>query len=211
MAKNRLTLLLIKKGVPENQVLESGLNKIQLEDGFFLYYKQMLIKIPKWIDTFLLGNEESKNIFKTQCVSAIILFTRVYEDETRIFAIPFGFGRNLIKKGLIEERFGLITALSTIDKEKLRSIDTSSLESVLLNSRIQTSALSGIDNFYIDFNRDLLKSVTGRYENGDDIGTLSGRDSLSFSSSANYKTIGDEIDRYYKEFKSGKYKDHFKW
>lgn len=211
MAKNRLTLLLIKKGVPENQVLESGLNKIQLEDGFFLYYKQMLIKIPKWIDTFLLGNEESKNIFKTQCVSAIIIFTRVYEDETRIFAIPFGFGRNLIKKGLIEERFGLITALSTIDKEKLRSIDTSSLESVLLNSRIQTSALSGIDNFYIDFNRDLLKSVTGRYENGDDIGTLSGRDSLSFSSSANYKTIGDEIDRYYKEYKSGKYKDHFKW
>lgn len=180
MAKNRLTLLLIKKGVPENQVLESGLNKIQLEDGFFLYYKQMLIKIPKWIDTFLLGNEESKNIFKTQCVSAIIIFTRVYEDETRIFAIPFGSGRYLIKKGLIEERFGLITALSTIDKEKLRSIDTSSLESVLLNSRIQTSALSGIDNFYIDFNRDLLKSVTGRYENGDDIGTLSGRDFYPF-------------------------------
>lgn len=148
MAKNRLTLLLIKKGVTEDQVLESGLNKIVLEDDFCLYYKQMLTKIPKWIDTFLLGNKTSKNIFKTQCVSAIILFTRVYEDETRIFAIPFGFGRTLIKKGLVEERFGLITALSTIDKEKLRSIDTSSLESVLLNSRIQTSSLSGIDNFY---------------------------------------------------------------
>lgn len=72
MTKNRLALLLIKKGVTEDQVLESGLNKIQLEDDYHLYYKQMLIKNPKWIDTFLLGNEESKNIFKTQCVSAIL-------------------------------------------------------------------------------------------------------------------------------------------
>lgn len=171
----------------------------------------MSAKAPKWIDTFLLGDEKSKEIFKVRSVSAIMLFTRNYEHETRIFAIPFGSGRNLISKGVIEERFGLVTALSAIDKDKLRSIDTSSLESVLLNSRMQTSALSGIANFYVDFNRDLLKSVTGRYEKGDEDGTLSGRDSLSFSSSANYKTIVDEIDWYYKEYKSEKYKEHFKW
>ena len=41
MAKNRLTLLLIKKGVTEDQVLESGLNKIVLEDDFCLYYKRI--------------------------------------------------------------------------------------------------------------------------------------------------------------------------
>lgn len=211
MAKNRFTLLLIKKGIPKDQVLKSGLDKIALDDDFYLHYKPMSAKAPKWIDTFLLGNEKSKEIFKVRSVSAIMLFTRNYEDETRIFAIPFGFGRNLINKGVIEERFGLVTALSAIDKDKLRSIDTSSLESVLLNSRMQTSALSGFANFYVDFNRDLLKSVTGRYEKGDEDGTLSGRDSLSFSSSANYKTIVDEIDWYYEEYKSGKYKDHFKW
>lgn len=211
MAKNRFTLLLIKKGIPEDQVLKSGLDKIALDDDFCLHYKPMSAKAPKWIDTFLLGDEKSKEIFKVRSVSAIMLFTRNYEHETRIFAIPFGSGRNLISKGVIEERFGLVTALSAIDKDKLRSIDTSSLESVLLNSRMQTSALSGIANFYVDFNRDLLKSVTGRYEKGDEDGTLSGRDSLSFSSSANYKTIVDEIDWYYKEYKSEKYKEHFKW
>lgn len=83
----------------------------------------MSAKAPKWIDTFLLGDEKSKEIIKVRSVSAIMLFTRNYEHETRIFAIPFGSGRNLISKGVIEERFGLVTALSAIDKDKLRSIE----------------------------------------------------------------------------------------
>lgn len=85
MAKNRFTLLLIKKGIPKDQVLKSGLDKIALDDDFCLHYKPMSAKAPKWIDTFLLGDEKSKEIFKVRSVSAIMLFTRNYEHETRIF------------------------------------------------------------------------------------------------------------------------------
>lgn len=53
MAKNRFTLLLIKKGIPKDQVLKSGLDKIALDDDFYLHYKPMSAKAPKWIDTFL--------------------------------------------------------------------------------------------------------------------------------------------------------------
>lgn len=49
---------MIKKGIPEDQVLKSGLDKIALDDDFCLHYKPMSAKAPKWIDTFLL---ETKN------------------------------------------------------------------------------------------------------------------------------------------------------
>lgn len=75
MEKNRLTLLLIKKEIPKDQVLKSGLDKIALDNDFYLHYKPMSAKAPQWIDTFLLGNEKSKDIFKVRSVSAIMLFT----------------------------------------------------------------------------------------------------------------------------------------
>lgn len=198
MAKTHLNLILIKEGVDIDKVLVEGLNSIQLESGYRLYYKQMPKRKPKWIESFFNDNINIGDTFHSKSVSAIILFEKEIDGEHRIFAIPFGFGRNLIRSGLIEERFGLLTALSAIDKDKMRSIDLSSLESVLLNSRMQTSTLSGIDNFDVDVNKDMLKSVTGRVENGELDCTISGRDSLSFSSSATYKTIGTEIEKYYR-------------
>lgn len=211
MAKTHLSLILIKEGVDIDKVLIEGLNSIQLESGYRLYYKLMPTRKPKWIESFFNDNINIGETFHSKSVSAIILFEKDIDGEHRIFAIPFGFGRNLIRSGLIEERFGLLTALSAIDKDKMRSIDMSSLESVLLNSRMQTSTLSGIDNFDVDVNKDLLKSVTGRVEDGELDSTISGRDSLSFSSSATYKTIGREIETYYRKYKSGNYKQYFEW
>lgn len=211
MAKTHLNLILIKEGVDIDKVLIEGLNSIQLESGYRLYYKLMPTRKPKWIKSFFNDNINIGETFHSKSVSAIILFEKDIDVEHRIFAIPFGFGRNLIRSGLIEERFGLLTALSAIDKDKMRSIDMSSLESVLLNSRMQTSTLSGIDNFDVDVNKDLLKSVTGRVEDGELDSTISGRDSLSFSSSATYKTIGTEIEKYYRKYKSGNYKQYFEW
>ena len=56
------------------------------------------------------------------------------KKKKRIFALAFGYGRNLLKPGVWEERFGLKTALNVIDLEKLRSINKKNM-SVVPNFR----------------------------------------------------------------------------
>lgn len=211
MAKIHLTLLLLKEDTTIDSVLVEGCKCIDLDGNQKLYYKETAPNTPKWVTIFLDNNENAKRAFRVQGSSAVILFQRHYDHGDRTFAITFGYGRNLIKQGVIEERFGLITTLSSIDKEKIRSLDLSSLETVLLNSRIQASALSGIENFSLNLNRDLLKAVTGKLEEDGNSSSLTGKDSLGFSSKCTYRTIGTEIDKYYNAYKSGRYKDSFKW
>lgn len=211
MAKTHITLILIKDGLNVTDIVSSDCKIINFQDGQKLYYKDSIAKTPKWVADFMNDNEDAKRLFKIQCVSAVMFFNRHYEDGDRLFAITFGFGRNLINPDAIEERFGLITALSSIGKEKIRSLDLSSLESILLNSRIQASSLSGIENFSLNINRDLLKAVTGKLEGGREAGSLTGKDSLGFSTKCTYRTIGTEIDKHYKAYKSGDYRNSFKW
>lgn len=211
MTKTHITLLLIKKDVVIDNVLIGNYKSIDLDGGQKLYYKETTAVTPKWVTTFLESDNVAKVTLKIQTISAVMLFKRRYDEEERIFAVTFGFGRNLINQDVIENRFGLITTLSSIGKERIRSLDLSSLETVLLNSRIQASSLSGIENFSIDFNKDLLKAVTGKLGDDRNAGSLTGKDSLSFSSVHTYNTIGEDIDKHYRSYISDKYKDSFKW
>lgn len=211
MAKIRLNILLVKENIPKEKVLKEGLQDITLEDGQKLYYSQCPVKTPKWVNGFFVGEQVVVDAFKVQGTSAVMMFERTYQTGSRIFVVTFGYGRALLRPDVIEERFGLITALSSIDKDKIRSLDTSSLDAVLLNSRRQASVLSNVDNFALNVNRDLLKSVTGRVEDEELSTTLTGKDSLTISTNKTYKTICEEIDKYYAIYKSDKYKNAFIW
>ena len=163
MAKTKLSISLIKEGIPINRVLKPDIPSLTLANGLILYYKNNQPVSPKWVNSFLKGEYVGLESLQGKSVSAVILYQiDVGENVHRIFAVCFGFGRSLLESNVVEKRFGLLATLNRVDADKLRSIDINSMEAVPLNNRIQSSALAEIRNFNIDVDRDMLKSVTGK-------------------------------------------------
>lgn len=213
MAKTKLSISLIKEGIPIGNVLKPGMPSLTLANGLTLYYKNNQPVSPKWVNSFLKGEHVGSESLQSKSVSAVILYQiNVGEDVRRIFAVCFGFGKTLLESNVVEKRFGLLTTLNSIDADKLRSVDINSMEAVPLNNRIQSSALAEIRNFNIDVDRDLLKSVTGKASEGDFTGTVSGADSLFVSTDKSYDELEEFLTHCYHLYKSNHYRDAgFDW
>lgn len=212
MAKSRLSISLIRENAKVEDILKQGLDFTDLKNGNKLYYKSNPIAEPQWINSFFAGSIENTNLFKTKSISAVILYdVEIRKDYRRTFAITFGYGRNLLNHAVIEERFGLISALNIVEHDQLRSIDVNSLESIPLNNRMQSSALSGIGNFNIDIDKDLLKSVTGKSSLVGLDGTLSGSDTLSISTDKTYDNVDSLLRNCYCRYESKDYQKYFEW
>lgn len=212
MAKTKLSISLIKEGIPINRVLKPDIPQLTLANGLILYYKNNQPVSPKWVNSFLKGEYVGLESLQGKSVSAVILYQIDVDDTHRIFAVCFGFGRSLLDPNVVEKRFGLLTTLNCVDADKLRSIDINSMEAVPLNNRIQSSTLAEIRNFNIDVDKDLLKSVTGKASGEELSGTISGADSLSVSTDKSYDEIEDFLIHCYHLYKSDHYREAgFDW
>lgn len=212
MAKIRLSISLIRENIDSSIIIKNDVNSVQLINGQTLYYKSKPATSPKWLTSFFKDGIENVAPFNTKNISAAILYEiEIRPDCKRIFAITFGYGRNLLNNGVIEDRFGLITTLNAINPKQLRSVDVNRIESVSLNNRIQSSTLAGIGNFDIDINKDILKSVTGKSSLQGFDGSLSGADSLTISTDKDYETVKELLKDCYLKFESANYKTYFDW
>lgn len=212
MANTKLSISLIKQDVSIDSIVKEGTDRIELSETYTLFYKRNTPSNPKWVNTFLGDDAPHNDILKSKSISALIIYTvEVNPGTSRFFVVTFGYGKSLLRPNIVEERFGLVTTLNIIGANSLRSIDINSLESVPLNNRIQSSALSGIDNFNIDIERDLLKSVAGKAETNTFYGTLSGADSLSVSSNLKYNEIETFLRSCYEQYIKDDYRDNFAW
>ncbi len=213
MAKTKLSISLVKEGIPIDRVVKEGIPYLSLQNDLRLYYKNNQPQCPKWVNSFLRGEYVGNEALQGKSVAAVILYQiNVGENVHRIFAVCFGFGRALLNSNVIEKRFGLLVTLNSVDADKLRSIDINSMEAVPLSNRIQSSALADIRNFNIDIDRDLLKSVTGK-ASGDELnGTMSGADSLAVSTDNTYDEMEDFLSNCYHLYKSNHYVESgFDW
>lgn len=218
MTKNKLSIYLLKEGVSESEALKYSHNSsIVLTDGKRLYYKPTPAKLVKWLNFFGQGiNDTDRKYFKNKSTSAVIFYNvEITDGVYRMFAVSFGYGKNLLKSELLERRFGLMVALNSIKVDEIRSVDTNSMEANPLNNRTQASILSNIGNFNIDVEKDLLKAVTGKAEieqEGDILqGTLSGADSLAVSTDKLYNSLDSFLKACYNQYISENYRTNFEW
>lgn len=212
MAKTKLSILLIKENIPRGQILKDEALSMNLPDGNILYYKVLPERSPKWVKNFFGENIPDDEPFKSKSTSAVILYEiAMPENTSRIFAVCFGYGRSLLNSNVLERRFGLLVTLNAFKPDLLRSIDINTLDLIPLNSRVQSSNLASIDNFNIDVEKDLLKSVAGISEHDNVEGLLSGTDSLSLSTENKYDDMSEILRSCYELYKSDQYKDNFEW
>ena len=212
---SNLSIYLIKQGFSEFQDIlarKNSLEEVKIKDVGSFYYGTSSISPPPWLKKFFLGKLDGKVEKILSASSKAILLVR--HDSRRIFAIPFGYGWTLLEPGVWEERFGLKVALGIIEPELLRKIEKKNFAHVPKDTSEQLSKAGSTADFSLDFEQDLIRSVTGKtkQEKKEIFGkTIAGKDALSLSVKVNIETIQGFLTQVYKEYESKEYKQSFGW
>lgn len=212
MAKNKLSIYLIKEGINEENIFDKDSN-IQLlkqyNNNKKLYYLPSWIHSPRWLDDFF-GMKCDK---LQQTNSRAILVDKLnINDEEKIFALTFGYSKNLFAEDVIEEQFGLKIVLNTVGINDIRKISKISVGSNQKQSQEQMPKATNINEFGFDLERDLIRSVTGKCN--DEIfekNNLIGGDIFSILVERDINNIENFLIYCYKKYKEEKYKENFEW
>ena len=173
-----------------------------------LYVKDSPAHRPSWLSLF--GDHVEGlpgDALRNKNVSAALLLKR----NERIFAITFGYGRSLLKPGTWEERFGLIVVLNTIDSEKIRVIERKTLDTMLTQTRTQTSRECALDEFNLDVKQMFLRAVTGEPRDENLASRIAGADALSITCRETLPGIPAKCDQVYSAFLLDDYQRDFPW
>lgn len=211
MSKNKISILLLKSGKSVADALRDNQISHETIHGYEFYHKTSHSHAPKWVSSFFDDELQSTEQLTTQSIQAVLFVPLQVGQDNRLFAITFGYGRNLLNPSCIEERFGLITTLNSIGSNALRSVDYKNLDTIPISSRVQTGKLSDFQNFEIDTNRDLLKAVTGKPSQDGWGANMTGADSLSISVDNTCSNIEEILGVVYDKYRLDNYKHDFGW
>lgn len=173
-----------------------------------LYVAPKKERSPPWAVIFKDFVPDIDALGKVQSTGAVL----IVKARGRHFALTFGQGRFILNQDMIEERFGLLATLNSLESDALRSIDKRTFDAVDQNSRVQVGLTSPASDFGVDIERDLIKGIVGYPKNSDLYGKrMSGADSLTVSRDINIRTIRKALSAYLRAYESDKYKAHFEW
>lgn len=212
MAKNKLSIYLIKEGINEEEIFDEESN-VQLlkeyNENKKIYYLPSWIHRPNWLDGFF-GMECDE---LHQANSRAVLIEKINIDNKEIvFALTFGYAKNLFAEDVIEEQFGLKIVLNTVGINDIRKISKVSVGSNQKQSQEQMPKATNINEFGFDLERDLIKTVTGKCN--DEIfekANLIGGDIFSILVERDINNIEDFLIYCYRKYKEEKYKENFEW
>lgn len=212
MAKNKLSIYLVKEGVTEKEIFEEE-SKVKVLKEYspnkILYYLPSYIHDPNWLKSFF--DLECEELHQANS-RAVLLNKLEINDETRIFAIAFGYAKNLFAEDVLEEQFGLKIVLNTVGVNDIRKISKVSVGTNQKQSQEQMPKASNINEFGFDLDRDLIMNVTGKCN--DEVfekANLIGGDIFSILVERDIDNIDEFLKYCYKKYKEDKYKENFEW
>lgn len=207
-----LSIFLVKQELtsPRHVLLDvDGLTRCQVSTNESvigeLYVKATVDRLPSWLSMFdgalTPPIQESHN-----ASSAAVL---LIHSEERLFALTFGYGRNLLRPGAWDEDFGLKVTLNAVDPSKIKSIDRIKFDAISQHSQIQASRDANIMEFGLDVEQDLLRAVTGKPVDLSLASQLTGKDALKADVRVELSGIQTLLSRFLEAFSQETYKGHF--
>lgn len=163
----------------------------------------------KWVDLLQQGTDKQIDELKNSSNRAVLFL----KSNGRMYALPFGFGKYLIKDDAIEREFGLKTVLNIVDPDKLRSLNKANLDDLSLLTSSQSSRRAKPQDFQIDIIRDLLRGVTGEpFPDFHDLGaTVTGNEGVNFVAGIDFEGIEPVVSRIGNAYRGKRYKSRFGW
>lgn len=173
-----------------------------------LYVAPKPEKSPPWAGIFKDYVDDIGDLGTVKSTGAVL----IVKAKDRLFALTFGQGRFILNQDMIEERFGLLATLNSLEANALRSIDKRTFDAVDQNSRVQVGLTSSASDFGVDIERDLIKGIVGYPKMADLMGRrMSGSDALTVNREINLGTIRKALAAYLRAYESDAYKNHFAW
>lgn len=173
----------------------------------YLYWKEPHPESPKWTELFR-DVMDVRQIGKAAGVSAAF----VLKVDGRYFILTFGQGgRFLLEDDVCEERFGLLVALNSVDKESFRCVDSQALDAIQSHTRIQSGQETTVDQFGLDVEQDMLKAIVGAPRESR-LGTrMTGTDSLSVAVRMDLSDLPHLLKLYKEKFEQDLSKTDYDW
>lgn len=208
-----LTVLLLKEDIqaPEAALKEAGsLAEIQVPvaaQSARFFHKKKTSNAPSWVKLFkpALGTQLD-DLFNS--ATAAVLFVSA---SARLFAITFGYGRTLLNNDCYEENFGLYVVLNSVDPEKLRSVDAQSLDAVPVQRRSQAGVATGISDFGLDIEQDLIYAATGKPKDASLGKQITGKDAVKVTLEVTLDDLPNLLAKLMTKYLATSYRENFAW
>ena len=199
--------------VKNEDIVENFNNSVLINDVGTVYWGNSHVNTPQWASLFFAGSINTDNIFTANARAVLLVrIPRDQNDLEKTFAVTMGYGKNMLKDDVIEERFGLKVILNTIKPDSLRRINKVNIGGNQKLSNEQLPLKAGITDFGLDINRDLVSNITGVSEDESYAkGMLSGGDILTLTADVDITNIVDFLEKTYKKYNLNTYKTNFGW
>jgi uncharacterized protein (TIGR04141 family) len=212
MTRNKLSIYLLKEGISNiEDIFEYRVKILQkYSDSKIAYYVPSNVHAPVWLNSFF------KISFKDlkQANSKVVLLVNLKVDKKnyRMFALTFGYSKNLFKEDVLEERFGLKVLLNSVNADDLKKISKTSIGGNQKQSQEQIPKKSNIAEFGFNLDRDLIRNVTAKtIEDNFEKGLLTGGDIFSITVERDVDNIEEFLKFCHTRFKQTVYRANFEW
>lgn len=210
-----LTIVLFKQTVTDyREACENipGLKMANVKDdlGFDgrIVYCDSKHSQPKWKTMVDALSESSIDLAANTSNKAAI----IVKVSNRFMAVVLGYGKSLLREDRFERNFGLKTALNMLADNQMRSVQSATIEDMIVSTHKQASRRTSQDEFNLNSYGDILRCITGKPYNDDFGNTVSGKDTLSVSVAMNISELGEKLKLYLDAYQDTRYqKIGFKW
>ena len=211
--KNKLSIYLIKNEFTSDEdIIENYHDSQVIDDVGVVYLGYSKANPPKWAASFLTSRVNTNNLFVSNARAVLLVRITVAQNEHRVFAIVMGYGKNMLKDDVVEERFGLKVVLNTIKSNSLRRINKRDIGGNQKLSDEQLPLKAGINDFGIDINRDLVGYIAGVSDDDEYApGIIARGDILSLTVEVDITNVVAFLRKTYDKYLMDIYKENFGW
>lgn len=134
-------------------------------------------KAPRWRNLLDQRFKVADDLIMNQWTGALVLV----EVQQRVFAVAFGFGGNALPREFMEPDFGLHVLGNCLLQDKIKAIETRSIERNTRQAAIQVTNDSPIHQFEINTHTDWVRKLSGRSTDAVVGGRVDGADTVKLS------------------------------
>lgn len=162
---------------------------------------------PEWLSLFENEIEFEDELYMNKNTRAVVMV----KHGNNYIAYTFGHGRHLIKDYAVIKDFGLKSVLNSVNPSKVKGVDKTTVDNIIMNSRQQTVKDIDFSSFTLDSFKDFVKSISGEpYQ--EDLGTsIAGSDSIHFSYDIEFESLYELTELLIGIYNSEEYKEKFPW
>lgn len=205
-----LSLRMMREGVTPNAALkpDHALEPATSSKGT-LFVGQSPATPPSWTHFLSRVAPGAAATLRTQSCSAVLFIEAGPKSDRRLFAFCFGQGHHALEEDAIQRAFGLRVVLNCVARTGLRTLDSATLDTTVMQRRVQASRDTDLRAFDLDANRDLLRLASGTPATGEFAKALAGKDALTLRANVTPEGLEERCTKALELYKATHYKADF--